>query len=123
MLASGMLAFAFAALGIDQDGAAETSAAITPPLLASGPFFLDDGDYPDAARKLTQEVVTRFAVHVSAKGKVLGCRIIESSGSPSLDEETCKVFSRQKFKAARDADGKAVDGEYVRNMKWSPPQH
>jgi len=94
---------------------------VTPPRIAMGVRFKMDDDYPAEARKAGLEGTAKYAVRISNKGKVMGCRIVESSGVPSLDEATCKIASKLRFTAGRDADGKRVEAEFAGSLNWRLP--
>jgi TonB family protein len=83
---------------------------------------MTDDDYPPEALKLGQQGAPKVAVQIDVKGKPTGCRVIESSGSSSLDEASCTMLSKLKFKPAKDENGEAVEGEFVRNIVWTLPR-
>lgn len=75
-------------------------------------------DYPADAQKAGKEGVVIFEVTVGADGKPSACRIARSSGTPSLDETTCRVvMERAHFKPAM-VNGKAVTGVYTKPTSW-----
>ncbi|MBB5713147.1 energy transducer TonB [Sphingomonas xinjiangensis] len=115
------MALIFAVLPLDQAAAPDLMKAATPPVLAESSFMVDD-DYPAEALRLKQEGSTRVLVPVNKKGKVLGCQVLESSGSPSLDKATCSIFSKLRYKPARDAEGHTVQGDFIRKMNWTLPK-
>ncbi|MCW2393067.1 TonB family protein [Sphingobium sp. B1D7B] len=82
---------------------------------------MTDDDYPAAALRLGQQGVAKITIQIDSKGKPKGCRIIESSGSASLDEASCAMFSKLRFKPAQRENGKSVEGEFVRNVSWNLP--
>lgn len=109
----------FWALSINQL-AAQVNDAVTPPRpLASS--SLSNMDYPKEALRLRQEGLSVALVHVGTNGMVKSCTIQQSSGSPSLDDATCKLFSSMRFKPGRDAQGKAVEADAPFRMNWHLP--
>ncbi|MCW2413227.1 MULTISPECIES: energy transducer TonB [unclassified Sphingobium] len=92
-----------------------------PPRPAMGASFMTDDDYPADARKAGLEGTTKFSLRISNKGKVLGCRIVQSSGVPSLDAATCEIMSKMRFTAAQDANGNRIEAEYARSLDWRLP--
>lgn len=79
-------------------------------------------DYPTRALNLGQEGVTRVRLTVSAGGRITGCDVTTSSGSPLLDSVTCsKLFSRGSFEAATDGDGAAIAGSFSTSVRWQLP--
>ena len=100
---------------------AQQSVAATPPMptASSG---LTDMDYPKEALRLKQEGLSVVRVQVAANGKVEACTVQQSSGSPSLDDATCKLFGSIRFKPGRDAQGNAVKAETSLRMNWRLPR-
>lgn len=75
-------------------------------------------DYPAEAQKNGREGNVRFEVDVGADGKPTACRIAKSSGTPSLDETTCRVvMARAKFSPAV-VNGKPVAAVYSDSTTW-----
>ncbi|MEH3038628.1 MAG: energy transducer TonB [Sphingomonas paucimobilis] len=93
----------------------------TPPERIGAATWLTDDDYPAAAFRNGEEGVVKFAIDVDRRGKVAGCRILQSGGV-ALDQATCRALvERLRFKPARDADGKAIAGVWQREMRWKLP--
>jgi len=80
-------------------------------------------DYPlDALRKAEQGTVA-VVVKVAADGRVTDCIISSSSGSPSLDWQTCRIiWQRARFTPARDSRGTAVESALYQRIRWEMPQ-
>ena len=76
-------------------------------------------DYPLLALQDGRGGVVGFTVAVGADGAVKSCRVTAPSGSPDLDEATCKVV-RQKaiFHPALNANGVPVAGTYSSRVQW-----
>jgi protein TonB len=80
-------------------------------------------DYPSRALREEREGVTGFRVTVSAEGRVTGCDITSSSGSPDLDEATCSnVTRRARFNPATDGEGQPTTGSYAGRVRWVIPE-
>ncbi|WP_082467545.1 MULTISPECIES: energy transducer TonB [unclassified Sphingomonas] len=95
--------------------------AQTPPERVGPATWLTDDDYPAEALRRGEEGVVKFAIDVDRRGRVAGCRILQSGGL-TLDEATCRgMVTRLRFKPARDADGKAAAGVWQREMRWRLP--
>lgn len=63
-----------------------------------------------------------FLVTVATTGRVANCVILQSSGDPQLDQQTCRILTiRARFEPAKDANGDPVEGRYVSQMRWSIP--
>lgn len=56
----------------------------------------------------------------AADGSVEHCRIVSSAGT-MLNEGTCKVAQRIRFKPPRDEDGKPLSSTYLLPVKWMLP--
>ena len=76
-------------------------------------------DYPPSASAAGHQGRTVFALDVDAKGRVTGCRILQSSGFPLLDNTTCaSMVINARFKPAVGADGRPVAGAWDSAMDW-----
>jgi TonB family protein len=99
-----------------------------PAIPASDPRgWITPQDYPVLALRDGRGGLVGFNVAVNADGSVKSCSITASSGSPDLDEATCKVI-RQKaiFHPALDARGVQIAGTYSGRALWKggfEPQH
>lgn len=91
-----------------------------PPRPKGGMLVVDD-DYPAEALRLRQEGTTRVELAVTRNGRLSGCRVATSSGSPALDREACRAMARWSFEPARDARGRTVAGVYATNFIWKLP--
>ena len=71
-------------------------------------------DYPDAAIRDGEAGSVRAQLAIAADGRVAGCTIVASSGSPALDSATCRILkARARFTPARDSNGAAINDTYV----------
>lgn len=87
------------------------------------PMLLSTMDYPAAAIRLNQQGTVRAALTVSTQGRVTGCAIESSSGSPALDFTTCRVLTaRARFVPAKDALGAPVESATRTTIRWVLPQ-
>ena len=85
-------------------------------------LWVDAADYPPAAIRAGQSGVVRAALDIDAAGRVTGCAIERSSGSPPLDATTCRLaMQRGRFQPAIGADGRPVSGHYTLPIKWALP--
>ena len=75
---------------------------------------LTQRDYSSASRRAWppgKRVLVSFDVQLD--GRATGCRVVQSSGAPSIDAETCKlVTTRLRFRPARDRTGTPVVERY-----------
>lgn len=80
-------------------------------------------DYPRADFVKKNEGLATFLVTVGADGAATGCRIVGSSGYPSLDKRTCELMLvRAAFHPAKDASGHAVPSFYMNAIQWRVPR-
>lgn len=80
-------------------------------------------DYPSRALREEREGVTGFTVTVGTNGRVESCQITRSSGSPDLDEATCKFVTRRaRFRPATDGNGAETTGTYSNAVRWVIPK-
>ena len=80
-------------------------------------------DYPSRALREERQVTTRFTVTIGTDGRVTGCSITSSSGSPDLDQTTCSMVTRRaRFKPAIDSEGNPVTDTYSNAVRWVIPK-
>lgn len=79
---------------------------------------ISEDDYPDASRRAEEQGVTRVTYVVGVDGKVTNCSVTQSSGSPRLDDATCKIIERRfRFNPAT-RDGQPVPETKVQPVRW-----
>jgi periplasmic protein TonB len=84
--------------------------------------YIQDGDYPAEAMRRGEQGRVGFALDVSPKGRILHCRVIQSSGSALIDAATCRIMvSRARFTPARNADGGAAPDTVTNSIGWYLP--
>lgn len=80
-------------------------------------------DYPTRALREEREGTTGFRVTVGPDGRVTGCSVTSSSGSPDLDDATCaNVTRRARFNPATDGEGQPTSGSYSNRVRWVIPK-
>ena len=79
---------------------------------------ISEDDYPDASRRAEEQGVTRVSYTVDTTGKVSACTVTQSSGSPRLDDATCKIIMRRfRFNPAT-RDGQPVSETKTQPVRW-----
>lgn len=79
-------------------------------------------DYPADSLRANEQGSTGFTVTVDTQGRVKECRISGSSGSPRLDEATCRlVTQRARFTPATDSKNNPIEGTYANRVRWVLP--
>lgn len=85
--------------------------------------WVTTNDYPLGALRAEAQGTTAFKLTIATNGRVSACTITVSSGSPELDETTCRlVTQRAVFSPALNRKGKAVEGSYSSRIRWVIPQ-
>jgi len=93
-----------------------------PGLPADAGSYLGPANYPPLALRNKEQGRVVAALRVDARGHVTACDVRQSSGSWSLDMETCRIArERIIFTPARDAQGRAVAGDYILPVRWALP--
>ena len=101
------------------EAAAASEVAVRARLLIPLNAFIADSDYPAAALRNEEEGNTRFRLTVGEDGRVIGCTVIGSSGSQSLDSAACSIMQRRaRFAPARTRNGSPTVDTYVSGISW-----
>ena len=80
-------------------------------------------DYPSRALREEREGVTGVSVTVSENGRVSGCSVTRSSGSPDLDDAACRLVQRRgRFNPATDGEGQPTTGTWNSSVRWTIPK-
>lgn len=84
--------------------------------------IITEEDYPAAAIRDGAEGRVQATLLVSREGRVTGCAVTVSSGSPLLDATTCRILvARARFSPARTAGGRAVADTAAVAVVWQLP--
>ena len=84
---------------------------------------ISDDDYPSAAQRAGDSGSTSVSYTIGADGRVASCEVRKSSGSSSLDDQTCKLIrSRFRFKPAEDASGNKLTETRSQTVTWRLPK-
>ena len=59
------------------------------------PLSVTPKDYPKEARKADAEGTSVVSLEVDSSGRLKGCTIAKSSGSPALDEQACTLYRKR----------------------------
>ena len=85
--------------------------------------LISAADYPASALAGRDEGQPQFRLAVGPDGRVAGCVVLVSSGSPALDDATCRIMrSRARFSPARDLSGRPVPDEVFGAVAWRLPR-
>src|SRR3954470_19387966 len=81
--------------------------------------LVSDADYPPSAIRAGAQGIVAFELDVAADGMVSACRVTSSSGSPILDEATCRIMiARARFVPAHDRKGRPTTDRIHSRMRW-----
>ncbi|HJQ15839.1 MAG TPA: energy transducer TonB [Allosphingosinicella sp.] len=84
--------------------------------------YFADADYPKEARRRGEEGTVVFQLAIGVEGRVKNCIILDSSGSTTLDETTCRLAAeRMRFQPAQGHDGKPVVDAVKGRIRWALP--
>lgn len=91
-----------------------------PPRLTFG--SISNFDYPADAIRAREQGTVRIQIDVGADGSVVRCQIAQSSGSPTLDMQTCALATQRfRFEPGRNAQGEAAASVYRQSVRWVLP--
>lgn len=81
--------------------------------------WLTSDDYPTDAIRARERGEAVARLDIDAQGAVIGCAIVQSSGSELLDRTTCAALrKRARFRPARDAADKPVPTIWIQRFRW-----
>ncbi|WP_430414144.1 TonB family protein [Parasphingorhabdus sp.] len=85
--------------------------------------WVNSNEYPADARNLGIEGSTEFLLTIGTNGKVKSCVVTGSSGSSSLDLQTCRSMSMNgRFRPALNENGNPVEGKWASAVQWVLPE-
>ena len=80
---------------------------------------LRNSDYPLGARIARVEGWVGVRFTVQPNGRVSGCYVLRTSGSPDLDGRTCELIERRfRYRPARDARGRPIAEVVSTSFTW-----
>ncbi|MFO6447111.1 energy transducer TonB [Erythrobacter sp. NE805] len=95
-----------------------------PPLPLSRQIdWVTDADYPPEAWRNGEQGRVQYDLVVSSEGEVTGCRVWQSTATPALDAETCRLLrERARFEPGKDGEGKPVSSSFRGAVNWERRQ-
>jgi TonB family protein len=90
------------------------------------PFGLESifrtSDYPRVAMSRNEQGTAGVRYWIGTNGKVSDCRVVETSGSALLDQQTCDVIIRRaRYFPARVKSGESVASIGFQRIRWELP--
>ncbi|WP_162527089.1 energy transducer TonB [Sphingomonas solaris] len=84
--------------------------------------WITTDDYPARALRNGEEGSVGISLRIGADGRVSDCAVTASSGSPQLDEATCRLYQRRaRFTPAQDEEGRVIATTYLDRIRWTIP--
>ncbi len=81
--------------------------------------LVSDDDYPNDALRKMEQGTTVVRLTVEADGKASACGVVSSSGSRTLDYQTCAIYLRRaQFEPAIGADDRPVRSVFFTRLTW-----
>ena len=103
--------------GGEGDGTGGGGTLASPPRQIKGQ--IGNADYPASAARQGRSGGVDIRYLVDTDGRVGTCRIVQSSGSPDLDDTACRLAqARFRFRPARDANGRKVPAWVDDGVEW-----
>ncbi|HYC95291.1 MAG TPA: energy transducer TonB, partial [Sphingomicrobium sp.] len=79
-------------------------------------------DYPSAALRQKEQGTAGVYFWIGTDGRVSDCRVAESSGSSTLDAQTCAIIVRRaRYQPARTKTGELVASIGFQRIRWEIP--
>ena len=79
--------------------------------------------YPEGALKRGEQGKVTFQLTIEPDGSIGRCEVTESSGSKSLDAETCDIMVRfARTKPVRNEDGRSIRAKQPGYIVWKLPE-
>lgn len=101
-----------------------SSGIAQPAKLIDDKSFIHAYDYPEDAFRAGSYGRVSLHLQITAEGRVSACSITETSGSLSLDSTSCSAAKhRARFLPARDAQGRAIAGDYLAGLSFGIGDH
>lgn len=80
---------------------------------------IDKSDYPDNAPWAGRKGIVHLRFTVVPSGRISGCTVTRSSGTPELDDLTCRLLvSRVRYRPARNAEGVPIASTITGRHVW-----
>jgi protein TonB len=84
--------------------------------------WVSSDDYPPAALREERQGRVTIAFTINEQGRIENCRVTSSSGSPDLDEATCRLVTRRgRYAPAKDTAGNPIRQNASLPFRWVIP--
>ena len=79
-------------------------------------------DYPSEAISRGEQGTAGVRYKIGTDGRVSDCRVVESSGSKALDQQTCAIITKRvRFEPAKTKSGEPVASMGFQRIRWEMP--
>jgi TonB family protein len=79
-------------------------------------------DYPSAALRQNEQGTAGVYFRIGTDGRVSDCRVAETSGSSTLDAQTCAIIVRRaRYQPAKTKGGELVSSIGFQRIRWEIP--
>jgi len=79
-------------------------------------------DYPPSAQREERQGSVGIGFTINEQGRIDNCHVTSSSGSPDLDDATCRLVTRRgRYSPAKDAAGNPTKQSAALRFKWVLP--
>lgn len=86
--------------------------------------WVSSDDYPPAALREERQGRVTIAFTINEQGRIENCRVTSSSGSPDLDEATCRLVTRRgRYSPAKDTAGNPIRQNASLPFRWVIPSN
>ena len=86
------------------------------------PSLFSADDYPREAIRKGEQGASLVRLTIDVEGRASNCQVVQSSGSATLDEATCRILhERGRFTPARDAKGVPTADQFATRIRWELP--
>ena len=85
-------------------------------------YWISINDYPSAALSEKRQGKVGYSVQIDPSGRVVSCKVTETSGHGDLDATTCAlVRKRAVFDPALNDQGNPIPSEWRNSVTWRLP--
>ena len=85
--------------------------------------YVSRTDYPAGAIRRREQGQVVMVLTVSVEGRIVGCRVTQSSGSDLLDRRSCEIIvARARLQPPHDQTGMAMPAIVEGSLDWTLPR-
>ena len=85
-------------------------------------MMFSTNDYPSSSIMKNEQGTAGVRYRIGVDGKVSDCRVVERSGSPTLDAQTCAIITKRvRYEPAKTKSGEPVASIGFQRIRWEMP--